>query len=420
LSGTRERAARRAWPIACTFASIATGLAFCLAYRPLVGDGTSWIVPGDIWGTFRSAHLIGWGDFGDIYNGGTNLVTFPGILLLLAPVAMVAGALGMSESFPLALPHPSAWIILGPYEIALSCVALFALDALAERLGVPRRRRALLCVAEAAVLWNVSVVWGHPEDALAVGFALYALIGVLAGRYRAAGWLMGAAVVTQPLVLLMLPVLLAVAGRRGAPSLIVRAMAPAVFLLAVPLVAEFHATAHTLVDQPNYPVLDHATPWTALAPRLGGHGKDVAVAGGPGRLLALVFAGLLGLWARRWRDRPDLVTCACALALALRCFTESVMVPFYVWPALAVGLVACATIGNGRLVVAVLLATPATVYADLHLSLWVWWLPVTGAIVAVLGLGVPMRRKHFARSEGLAVADEVGGTHGAFPLGMAS
>ena len=30
---------------------------------------------------------------------------------------------------------------------------------------------------------------------------------------------------------------------------------------------------------------------------------------------------------------------AAAFALALRCFTESVMVSFYVWPALAVGLV---------------------------------------------------------------------------------
>ncbi len=31
---------------------------------------------------------------------GTGLVTFPGILLLFAPVAMLAGALGMTESFP--------------------------------------------------------------------------------------------------------------------------------------------------------------------------------------------------------------------------------------------------------------------------------------------------------------------------------
>ena len=43
------------------------------------------------------------------------------------------------------------------------------------------------------------MIWGHPEDAVAVGFALYALVFALDGRWTGAGWLFGAALATQPL-----------------------------------------------------------------------------------------------------------------------------------------------------------------------------------------------------------------------------
>ena len=273
----------------------------------------------DIWGAYRSAHMIGWGALGNVYGAGTRLITFPGIPLLLSPLALITGALGMSESFPFVLAHPSAWLVLGPYEILISSSALFACDALAEHLGVPRGRRAALCLAEGAFLFNVSVCWGHPEDALALALALYALVFAFDGRWTGAGWLFGAAVATQPLVLLMLPVLLALAGRSRVTGLLARAIVPAGALLAVPLAAEFHATAHALVDQPNFPRIDHVTPWTPLAPPLGGSGNNLAVAAGPGRILAMALAGVLGWRARRWRDRPDAVVLAVGAVLALRC-----------------------------------------------------------------------------------------------------
>jgi hypothetical protein len=45
-----------------------------------------------------------------------------------------------------------------------------------------------------------------------------------------------------------------------------------------------------VLDQPNFPNLNHRTPWTALAPSIGGHGLVMAVADGPGRLVAIVIA----------------------------------------------------------------------------------------------------------------------------------
>jgi hypothetical protein len=389
--GLAARLRRRSWPTAITALSLVTGMLYCLLWSPLVRHTHQWVVPGDIWGAFRSAQFVGWGDLGNVYGAGTGLVTFPGILLLFAPVAMITGAFGMTDSFPFQLAHPTSWLVLGPYEILISCSAIFACDALAERLGVARGRRRLLCVAEGVVMWNISVVWGHPEDAVAVALAIYALVLAFDGRWGGAGWLFGAAVATQPVVVLMLPVFLALAGKSRALSLLVRASLPSVLLLATPLVAEFHATVHALVDQPNFPNIDHRTPWTSLAPRLGGSGERLSVAAGPGRVVAIALACLTGWMARRWRTRPEMIVLAVAFTLALRCFTESVMVSFYVWPALAVGLIVVMRRSTWHWVIGVTAAVIVTVCSDSHLGEWAWWGIVNGGIAAVLWAGNPSR-----------------------------
>ncbi len=388
-----SRLRRRSWPLAVTALSLATGMLYCFLWAPVVRHTHVWVVPWDIWGAFRSAQFIGWGDLGNVYGAGTGLVTFPGILLLFLPVAFIAGAFGMTESFPFNLPHPTAWLALGPYEILISCSALFACDALAERLGVARGRRRLLCVAEAVVLWNISVIWGHPEDAVAVALAIYALVLALDGRWIGVGWLFGAAVATQPVVVLMLPVLLALAGRSRVLPLLVRASLPSVLLLATPLAAEFHATVRALVDQPNFPNIDHRTPWTSFAPRLGGSGEGLTVAAGPGRVVAVALACVTGWKARRWRDRPEMIVLAAAFTLGLRCFTESVMVSFYVWPVLAVGLVVVMRGSSWRWAIAIAAAVGVTVCADSHLGEWAWWGIVNGGIVGLLMTGIPSRRR---------------------------
>ena len=51
----------------------------------------------------------------------------------------------------------------------------------------------------------MNVFFGHPEDAVAVAFAVYAFVFALNGRFADAGWLFGVALMFQPLVLLMCP-----------------------------------------------------------------------------------------------------------------------------------------------------------------------------------------------------------------------
>jgi hypothetical protein len=395
-----SRLRRRAWPLAMTVAFVVTGMAYSLFWAPVVRHHPYWVTPGDLWATYRAAHWVGWGDLGGIYGSGAGLVTYPGILVVLAPLAMFTGAFGLTEAFPRFVPHPTAWLALGPASLLLCSIPLFACDAAAERLGISRRRRAALCLAEACVLWNVSVFWGHPEDAVAVGLALYALVFALDRRWTGAGWLFGAAMATQPLVILMFPVLLALGGRRRVAGLAVRGFAPAFALVLTPLISQFHATTHALLDQPNFPGVDHATPWTVLAPVLGGRGHSLVVAAGPGRIVALVLACGLGWWARRWRERPDLILWAAATALALRCFTESVMVAFYIWPALAIGLLVAAHAGRLRLGIAAATAIGITIVSQWRLGELPWWAIMSAGLVVVLAVGTRAVRTPTASGDG--------------------
>ena len=282
--------------------------------------------------------------------------------------------------------QPQWFVFVGPYVMVLACSALFACDALAERLQVPRARRAVLSVVEAVVLWPMVVFWGHPEDALSVALLVYALVFALDERFGWAGWLFGAAIAVQPLVIVAFPVLLVLGGRSRVLGFIVRGVVPAAAVTAGPLIANFHATVHDVVSQPALPDLrgNHQTPWTFLAPKLGGKGASTTVGGGPTRVVALVAAAALGWWARRWRQKPEMLVWVAAVALALRSYTESVMTSYYVWPGLALALIVAARGNRLRFGISIALAIVVTVIAQWRLELFQWWLIDVGGITAVL------------------------------------
>ena len=98
---------RRAFAIGVSGFVVVLGMAYTLFWGPVVRHTSVWVTPGDFWATYRAAHYVGWGDLGGVYAAHAALVTFPGILVLFAPVAMLTGAFGLSESYPLVLPHPA-------------------------------------------------------------------------------------------------------------------------------------------------------------------------------------------------------------------------------------------------------------------------------------------------------------------------
>jgi len=395
-------AARRLFPLLATSGLIVIGMMVSLLGPRLVGQ-VGWSLPHDLWGTLIAAQRLVRLELGGLYTQPTGLVTFPGAAVILAPAVLLSDAAGLSLHIPGPHnPQPLVWLLAGPYMIAISAVALFGVDALAEQLQVSRPKRAVLAVASAAALWNVSVQWGHPEDAVAVGLLLFAILALPEGRPLRSAWLTGAAIAVQPLVLLALPIMLAVIQPRRLAGFLVRTAIPATALLGVAAAANWSATAHAVTSQPNWPAVDHPTPWTSLAPRIAGG----AVAAGPGRLLAILVACGCGLIVARrlraarqtgqWRTAAlrELLWWV-ALSLALRLVFESVMVAYYLWPALAVTLIA-ATRSWWRLIPTSLLAVTVTVASQSDWrSVWGWWmLMVAGVALTLYAAGVLGKDPH--------------------------
>lgn len=413
-AGSRFRswADRGLFPLITILGLLGIGMGATISWGPAIMHHTEWAVPHDLWGTLVAAQRLARLNLAGLYTQPTGLITFPGAALILAPLAAISDAAGLTLQVPgPGLPHPSEWLLAGPYIVLLSSVAIFAADALARRLAISLPKRALLAVTSSVVLWNVSIQWGHPEDAVAVGLFLYgalALAGPGAGpagapatagppRPAVAAWLIGAGIAVQPLVLLPLPFVLMLLPPRRLPGFLARAAAPAALLLGSAAAANFSATISAVTSQPNWPTVDHPSPWLFLAPSSGGG----AVAAGPARLLAIAVACACALIAgRRWRAERQAVRRLSdrrltellwwiAVAFALRCVFESVMVAFYLWPALAVALIPAAR-GWVRELGAFVPAALLTFVSQASFGgTWRWWLPMMAGLILTLGFARP-------------------------------
>jgi len=392
---------RRLFPLLATIGLSILGMAGTI-WGPRFYGATAWALPDDLWATLTAAQRLLHGDLGGLYTPPTNLVSFPGAAIILVPIVALIDAVGL----PITIPGPQGanhdvWLLAGFYQVAISAVVLFAADAIAEHLGLSRPKRALLAAASATALWNVTVRWGHPEDAVATGLLLLAILALYQSKTARAGWLIGAAVAIQPLVLLALPILLAVIEPRRIAGFLARSAAPAVLLLAAAAAANWHATITAVTKQPNYPTVDHPTPWLFLAPHL----SRTTVAAGPARTLAIVVACgcavAVGLrWRARRRDRAEPsagwtqdelreILWWTGVALALRCVFESVMVAYYPWPPLAVALIVAARTWPRLLIAGAVATTLSFVTQDAWRDTWGWYAMVVVGLGVALWAGTP-------------------------------
>lgn len=390
---------RRLFPLLATIGLIIAGMAGTI-WGPRYYGKTAWALPDDLWATMIAAQRLMHLNLGGLYTPPTQLVSLPGSAVILIPVVAVIEAAGFSLSLPKAHgPYPTVWLLAGPGQVIVAAVVLFAADAIAERMGVTRPKRFLLAAASATALWNATVRWGHPEDAVATGLLLYAVLALACSRTSRSAWLAGAAVAVQPLVLLAFPVLAAVVEPRRLAGFVARAAAPSALLLAAAAAANWPATVHAVTSQPNSPAIDHPTPWISLAPHLAGQ----QVAAGPARILAILAACGCALVVARRRRAPRQVQAAAqrnlgewsreglqevlwwiAVTLALRSVFEPVMVAYYLWPPLAVALIAACRDWS-RLFPTGCVAVVLTFFSQIWWrNPWIWWTPmITGLALAL-------------------------------------
>ena len=399
-SGHAPWPVRRLFPLLATVIMAAAGMAGTI-WGPRLYGKTAWALPDDLWATLIAAQRLAHLDLGGLYTSPTQLVSLPGAAVILVPAIAVIDLARLQLTVPHAHgAYPSLWLFAGPYQVAISAVVLFATDAIAERLGATRPKRFWLAAASATALWSVTVRWGHPEDAVAIGLLLYAILALADSKPARSAWLAGAAVAVQPLVLLAFPLLAAVVEPRRLSGFLARAAAPGALSLAVAAAANWSATVHAVTSQPNYPAIDHPTPWIYLAP----HIADGQVAAGPGRILAIVAAlGCALVVARRWRAARTAGRWGAqalteflwwtAVALAIRSAFEPVMVAYYLWPPLAVALAAAARDWS-RLLPAGSIAVGLTFFSQVQWhDPWAWWTPMVAGLALALFFARPWSRR---------------------------
>ncbi len=366
-------------------------------------DPSRWAIAPDVWTNFQVAHLTIIGAYSALYNGGGYLAP-PALPLLLAPVWELSHLLGLAVGYGKLVARPSAWYLLGPTTALLCSFELFAADSLARELGAARARRIALAGVSAIALWTV-VAWGHPEDAIAVAFLIYAIGQGLRERWVRCAWLLAAAFAFQPLVSLAIPVVLGAAPLRRLPGFIARILAPTVLMLIGPMIVNPTETMIALVEQPAIPSRGRPTPWLHLTrPIL--HQGIREFSGGPPRLIALVIALGLGVFVHRQRPDALTVTWLAACALALRTAFDPVVLPYYTWPAIAVALIAAAARSPFRLGATIVAATLTTIMADTDIyaeRLW-WWILLALAATMITSAGLLRPRSTTPASTELSVA----------------
>lgn len=384
-----SRLARRAFPLISLAGLIVIGISLTIVWPPVVGK-IGWALPHDLWGTMVAAQRLLHGQLGGLYTQPTGLITLPGGALILVPIVAVIDAAGLTLAVPGPDARPVVWLLAGPYQTAMAGIALFAADAIAEHLAVPRLKRAVLALASATAAWSVTIRWGHPEDAVAVGLLMYSMLDLARGRTGRSAWLFGFAVATQPLVLLALPVTLAVMNPRRVAGYVAAAATPGVLLLGIAAIANWQATYTAVTRQPNWPQVNHPTLWLPLAMPL----HDGAVAAGPARVVAIVVAcGCAVAAGIACRSGPTLLGLLwwVAVTLALRSVFEPVMVAYYAWPVFAVALVTATTTWPRLLATSMVACTLTFASQVPWRSPWTWWVPMVAGLAITLLLALPRR-----------------------------
>jgi hypothetical protein len=417
------------WPFSGMIALLVGGLAYTFFWYPVVHHIGAWNTPPDLWGTFRDAHYIIWDGEGLVYNANTNFVTFPGIAVLLSPFAEIQQAFHLTESFPVFLDKPTAWYVLGPVDMLCGGILLFPLDAIARRLCLTNGRRALATFFGTVLIFPVVVFWGHPEDTLALALALYALLAAYDRKWLHSAFFFALAVVFQPLILLILPIALAYVPFKKWPAFAAVTVLPTAVLLIPPLVQEWKPTIYAIIKQPNFPTIDHATPWLGLAPVLTRAGRihtytlhyskhvhkfvwapvrefvGETVAAGPGRTIALVLACLVGVYVARRKPPLAEVIWWAAFALALRCVFESVMDPYYVVPSLVLVVVLAFQVGKVRFLLTLAAVAVCTKTSYWHTGEWKYYLFVTVSLLAALAFSWPAKRRREVKNRETGVPE---------------
>lgn len=387
-----------AWSAALALAAGAAVMAYVLWWMLLVHGVRRWNVAGDTWLVTEPGRYVAYGAYGYLYSAVKGFYALPLAPVLVAPAVRLADHLGLIGGYPFAVAHPTAWLVVAPWEMLAGIPALHAARRVATDVGLRGWRRPALQAWVAATVVGPSLYWGHPEDILALAFMLYALAAARRGAETRAALLLGLAVCSKQWAVVAVPfVVLQVApGRRS--RVLAGALGLPILMAALPLAVDWPDASRALL-MPTVPLHVSAGHRSLLLPVLvsafGSHGSVL------GRLIEVAAAPAVAV-AQRRRAYPAQLA-GLGVVLMLRLVLEPVVFPYYVGPALAV-LVLAAAAPTHRLPVELMWwSSVLAVWCllDSGRSGW-WWSGVVVILLAAArsarpaapGLRLPGRRPH--------------------------
>jgi hypothetical protein len=357
-----------------TLLTIGLGLLASMVLVPLVSGYRGWMAPEDAWPSILAGQYVSNGAIGFVYSSSPFYVVTPLLALLLAPTTLLADHLNLLYDYPYKVPHPTVWLVVGPYAMALSFPLYLAARRLARQVGLAAQAAAVQWAALILAVIPMSVLYGHFEDALGLAALMLAVVLLLQERYRPAAVALGVAIACKQSAVLGLPLLIALAPKEQRMGMAVRSLAiPAVFV-ALPLIRDWHNATAALFGAKSYPhPISHTALWVA---------PSQVVTGTPGRLVAVLFAAAVGWWMRDRGEDVPLIMAAFGLVLLSRMIFEPRVLFYYLGPGLMFLLL------HERLTTGHWWRTSAAgcllmAYFHLHLLPVAWW-PAAFAALAVI------------------------------------
>lgn len=354
----------------------------------------------------------------------THLPGYPGIVVAHLPLALFAQLLSLDEA--------STWRFLSAFAISALALAVLAVVPLMRALEV-RRAPAWIAVGIAAgspaAYWALRI--GHPEEVLATGFLLGAVVAAARERPIIAGILLGIAggkawplVAAVPILALFLPHLRRTLIFCGAALLTLLAIyLPSVLVNPAPVqvLTDLGAASIWNVGQVFWwfgdPIpLSNVALQTVPQPRVGaawagelshplilGVGTAIGLVWLMTRVSVLNGGGLsLAILRRdgRTRSLPESAHLAGAALLVMagilyaRCYLDTWNVPYYLLPGLVLGIIGEALLGRWPIMGAVAaglmwhfhapgdltVRTAPDLYTAMYLS---WTIPFSLAYLAI-------------------------------------
>jgi len=354
--------------------AVVAEMALTMWILPAALSWHGWYITGDAWPPLWPAHYVSYGAFPYLYEGSPYFVAGPLLPVVLAPVAGAGNVLGLTESIPFPIPHPTIWLVYGPYATTISCAfLLWAMRRVAVLAGLRTGLVRLQLAAAALVLVPAVGIWAHFEEPLALGTTLLAVGEAHQGRLRRAALLVGVAIGFKQWALLALPLIVAAAppGRRVRTLAWGLAVPAAVF--GLPLALDWSYAARAIFLARAFPHVGHAALWvsSSVHKMVGTPFRGVAVA-----------CSVAVAWRLRGRSTLRVLLAGLASVLTLRLAFEPVLFAYYLAPPLGV-LLLYERVRTDRATRTLLLGTAALLLFSLDGHPVVWWVGEVALLVPI-------------------------------------